>query len=123
MRRCLETREIVAAALPYEVEEGLREVHFGEWEGKTLEWLERHEAERLALRRRSPVGFRPPGGESFEDTVPRLRMVVEKIGATTPTLIIGHRGTLGVLERLLRGLPLDSQRVTPLEPGEFRVIY
>jgi hypothetical protein len=35
-------------------------------------------------------------------------------------LVIGHRGTLGVLERLLRGLPLDSKSVTPLEPGEFR---
>jgi broad specificity phosphatase PhoE len=123
MRRCLETREIVAGALPFDVENALREIHFGEWEGKTVDWLERHEPERLASRRRNPVAFRPPGGESFEDAAPRLRAVVERIRPATSTLVIGHRGTLGVLERLLRRLPLDSQSVTPLEPGEFRVIY
>jgi alpha-ribazole phosphatase len=123
MRRCLETREIVAADLPFDVEDALREIHFGEWEGKTVDWLEQHEPEGLASRRRNPVAFRPPGGESFEDTAPRLRTVVERIDPATPTLVIGHRGTLGVLERLLRYLPLDSRSVTPLEPAEFRVIY
>ena len=123
MRRCLETREIAAAALSFEIDDALREIHFGEWEGKTLEWLERNDSERLASRRRNPVAFRPPGGESFEDTAPRLRAVAERIPPETATLVIGHRGTLGVLERILRDLPLDSPSITPLEPGEFRVIY
>lgn len=120
MRRCLETLEILAPDLPFEVEHGLREVDFGAWEGKTLQWLEANDPERLAQRRRDPVAFRPPGGESFRDVAPRLRPVVAKIETGGSTLVIGHRGTLGVLERLLRGLPLHSQSVTPLEPGEFR---
>jgi broad specificity phosphatase PhoE len=122
MRRCLETRELIAPALPFEVHIGLREVDFGEWEGKTLEWLARNDAERLAQRRRAPVEFRPPGGESFRDVAPRLRSVIATIETGGGTLVIGHRGTLGVLERLLRGLPLDSTSVTPLEPGEFRTL-
>src|SRR5690348_3884474 len=72
MRRALETREIVAPGVPYEIWEALREVDFGSWEGKTLEWLERNDAERLAQRRGDPVRFRPPGGESFADAEPRL---------------------------------------------------
>jgi hypothetical protein len=36
--------------------------------------------------------------------------------------VVAHRGTLGVLERLLRKLPIDSPTVVPLEPGEYRII-
>jgi broad specificity phosphatase PhoE len=52
----------------------------------------------------------------------RVRTLLERIRADGATLVIGHRGTLGVLERLLRGLPLQSQIVRPLEPAEFHVI-
>ncbi len=122
MRRCLETRAIVAPALPFTVEPALREVHFGDWEGQTLEWVESHAPELLAARRRDPVRFRPPGGESFEDAARRLRNLAEAIRSDTPTLVIGHRVTLGILERLVRELPLESQEVRPLEPGEFRIV-
>jgi alpha-ribazole phosphatase len=122
MLRCLQTREIASPALPFTIEETLHEVRFGEWEGKTAEWLERHQPDELARRRRDPVTFRPPGGESFEDVAQRVRTLLERIRADGGTLVIGHRGTLGVLERLLRGLPLQSQIVRPLEPAEFHVI-
>lgn len=122
MKRALQTRELVAPNLPYEVCEALREVHFGDWEGKTLDWLERHDAERLQHRRRDPVRFRPPGGESFEDAAPRLRSVAERLTGDARVLVIAHRGSLGVLERLLRGLPLEAKDVAPLEPAEFRVV-
>jgi alpha-ribazole phosphatase len=122
MLRCLQTRELVASDVPLEIEPALREVDFGDWEGKTLEWAELHAPELLAQRRRDPVRFRPPGGESLEDAAVRLRALAEKMRDENGTLVIGHRVTLGILERLLRGLPLDSQLVKPLEPGEFRVV-
>ena len=122
MRRALETRDLVAPASPYEICDELREVDFGSWEGKTLEWLENNDAGRLAARRRDPVRFRPPGGESFEDAAPRLRAVAERIPNGSNVLIIGHRGSLGVLERILRGLALDAKDVTPMEPSEFRIV-
>jgi len=122
MRRCWETREIVAPALAFEIEPALREVDFGSWEGQTLESVERHSAELLAERRRDPVHFRPPGGESFEDAADRLRPLVAKLQSEDATLVIAHRVSLGILERLLRNLPLDSPLVTPLEPAEFRIV-
>jgi alpha-ribazole phosphatase len=122
MRRCLETREIVAPDVPFEVDDALREVHFGLWEGKGLEWLERFASDLLAARRRDPVAFRPPGGESFEDIAPRLQSLAEALRECDAAVVIGHRGSLGVLERLLRGLPLRSQVVERLEPAEFHVV-
>ncbi len=122
MRRCLETREIVAPGIPFEIESALREVDFGTWEGQTLEWLQDHDASGLAQRRQDPVHFRPPQGESFADVGQRLQPVVERLSQPTRWLVVGHRGTLSVLERLLRGLPLESQAVRSLEPAEFRIV-
>lgn len=122
MRRCRETREIVAPDIPFAVEPALREVHFGDWEGRTLEWVESRFPEVLARRRRDPVRFRPPGGESFEDAAGRLRELAASVRNGPSTLVIAHRVTLGILERLVRELPLDAAEVVPLEPGEFRIV-
>jgi alpha-ribazole phosphatase len=124
MRRCIETLEIVAPRLAYRCDERLREVDFGAWEGRTLEWLETNDAAGLAHRRRDPVHFRPPQGESFADKSVHLRPFAEdlRLVAAANVLVVAHRGTLGVLERVLRDLPLESQAVTPLEPGEFHIL-
>lgn len=124
MRRCVETLAIVAPQVPYCCDERLREVDFGTWEGRTLEWLEINEPGGLAHRRRDPVHFRPPNGESFADKSLLLRPFAGELRQLKArhVLVVAHRGTLGVLERILRDLPLESQDVTPLEPGEFHVV-
>jgi broad specificity phosphatase PhoE len=122
MQRALETRELAAPDVPYELVPSLREVDFGSWEGKTLDWVERNEPDLLAARRRDPVRFRPPGGENFEDAALRLSSLTERLRSARATLVIGHRVTLGILERLLLDLPLDSPAVAPLEPSEFRTV-
>lgn len=122
MRRCLETREIVAPHTPFEIDTALREIDFGTWEGETLEWLQANDPSGLAQRRRDPVHFRPPQGENFADVAQRLRPVVETLRSPLRWLVVAHRGTLGVLERLLRDLPLESQVVKGLEPAQFRIV-
>jgi broad specificity phosphatase PhoE len=122
MRRCLETRELAAPALPFAIEPALREVDFGSWEGRTLEWAEDHAPEMLAGRRRDPVHFRPPDGESIADVAKRLGPLAERLHGDDAILVIGHRLTLGILERLLRNLPLDSQSIIGLATAEFRIV-
>jgi broad specificity phosphatase PhoE len=122
MRRALETREIAAPAIPFEVDDALREVDFGSFEGKNLEWLEANAADLLAHRRRDPVDFRPPGGESIRDAAGRVRPLAARLQRERNVLVIGHRVTLGILERLLRDLPLGSGFVEPLAPAEFRIV-
>lgn len=122
MQRCLETRELVVPAVPFETEPALREVDFGEWEGKTLNWAQNNAAELLAQRRSDPVRFRPPGGESIEDAALRLHPLAQWLRDRQRTLVIAHRLSLGILERLLRDLPLDSKEVMQLEPAEFRIV-
>lgn len=120
MLRCLQTREIVVPATPFRVDDALREIDFGAWEGKTLEWVEQHAPDELERRRQDPARFRPPEGENFMDVAERLQDLAAELQRSSGVLVVAHRGTLGVLERLLRGLPIDSRAVTPLEPAEFR---
>ncbi|MBV8149720.1 MAG: histidine phosphatase family protein [Candidatus Eremiobacteraeota bacterium] len=123
MRRCTESLAIIAPGVACESRDALREVDFGDWNGKTREWLLVHDPEGLAQRAADPANFRPKGGESFADVAIRLQPFAGSIeGDERNVLIVGHRGTLGVLERLLRGLSLDSSEVAPLETGEFRVL-
>ncbi|MEO6836494.1 MAG: histidine phosphatase family protein [Candidatus Tumulicola sp.] len=124
MRRCVETLALVAPHVEFRCEDALREVDFGEWEGRTLEWLEMHDPEGVARRRRDPVTFRPARGESFLDVSRRLQPFATAVRAQArkSILLVGHRGTLGVLERMLRNIPLDSREPAPLEPGEYHIV-
>jgi broad specificity phosphatase PhoE len=122
MLRCLETRALIAPQIAFAVVPALREVDFGTWEGHTQQWAEEHAPELLAARRKDPVHFRPPGGESIADAAERLRPLATSLGHDESTLIVSHRLTLGIFERLIRGLPLDSKSVEPLETAQFRVV-
>jgi broad specificity phosphatase PhoE len=122
--RCRQTSAIVAPSIEAQIDQRLAEVNFGEWEGRTKAWLEEHQAEALRRRRQDPVNFRPPGGESFAQVAVRLQPLATALRGKDAEriLVVAHRGTLGVLERLLRDIPLNSQNVVPMEPGEFRTI-
>ena len=123
MRRCLETVQLAAPHLRCEIRDELREIDFGAWEGMTIEALQSRDPGAVARRRRDPVRFRPPGGESFEDVARRLETLAGELRAMrAPVLVVSHRGTLGVLERLLRDLPLQSREVVPLDPAELRIV-
>lgn len=122
MRRCLETRALVVPELPFTIEATLREVDFGQWEGQTLDWVERTQPQLLVQRRADPVHFRPPDGESIEQAAARLRPLADRLRDDDATLVIGHRVALSIFERLLRGLPLESKDVVGLQPAEFRIV-
>ncbi|HYL27316.1 MAG TPA: histidine phosphatase family protein [Candidatus Nitrosotalea sp.] len=122
MRRAMQTRAIVAPEVPFEIEPGLREVSFGSWEGRSPDEVEAVMPGAIAARRAAPALYRPPGGESIEDAAARLQPIAERLERMQNTLVIGHRIALGILERLLRADPLDSQLVIGLQPAEFRIV-
>jgi broad specificity phosphatase PhoE len=121
MKRCIETARLAFPGRIPAVCDHLREINFGDWELLTASEIEERFPGQLAKRRKQPVSFRPPHGESFADVAARLNLVLPKLKAKQ-CAVVSHRGTLSVLERLLLKLPLESQDVRPLHPAETRSV-
>lgn len=93
--RARQTADIHKNALGLDVEylDDLREVSFGDFECHTLDQLEEKYPGEWAKRQADRWNYRPPGGESNKDAVPRARRVAERIGLWSepePLLIVAH---------------------------------
>lgn len=69
------------------------EQNFGDWTGRKHDELAAAGGETYAQFWGDPARGRPPGGESFEDQVARVRQGLSRIGAGSTTLVV-HSGTI-----------------------------
>lgn len=69
------------------------EQDFGDWTGGLHDELAATGGEAYAQFWSDPARGRPPGGESFEDQVARVRLGLSRIGAGPATLVV-HSGTI-----------------------------
>ncbi|MHC2620631.1 alpha-ribazole phosphatase [Bradyrhizobium huanghuaihaiense] len=69
------------------------EQDFGDWTGRRHDELAASGGEAYAQFWSDPARLRPPGGESFEDQVARVRLGLSRIGAGSATLVV-HSGTI-----------------------------
>lgn len=95
MQRARETMEILRHQLglpakEYRVDERLKELTFGEWEGFTWREVRKAERELALMRERDKWSFVPPGGESYKMLAERVRPVLE--GLTRETVLVSHGG-------------------------------
>lgn len=87
--RARRTAEAVAAACaaPLQVESGLREIDFGQWEGRTLAEVRQGWPEELAAWR-SGAAMAPPGGESVGDVAARVALVRQALAGRHPGAVL-----------------------------------
>ena len=89
----------------------LREVYFGDWEGKSFLEIRAQYPELLTKREADLVGFEPPGGgESIgrlaERVMPGFREILEKSGEKN-ILLVAHGAVNRVILCDALGLPLN----------------
>ncbi|WP_405493417.1 bifunctional RNase H/acid phosphatase [Streptomyces sp. NBC_00096] len=113
LRRCRETAQAVADRLGLEVtvEEGLREVDFGAWEGLTFAEARERFPEDLQAWLDSPRAAPTGGGESFQTATRRIsatrdRLLAEHAGRTV--LLVSHVTPVKILVRLALGAPPEA---------------
>ncbi|MFF7631937.1 bifunctional RNase H/acid phosphatase [Kitasatospora sp. NPDC008050] len=113
MLRARQTAEAVAVrlGLPVRIEEGLRELDFGAWEGLTFaEVQERHPEDLnawLASTKARPTG----SSESFAALTQRVGVARDKILARyagRTVLVVSHVSPIKTLARLALGAPPDA---------------
>jgi len=107
LARARETMEIVRAALgldpvQYQLDDRLKEIHYGAWEGFTDVELADREPQLFAQRQADLWQFVVPDGESYA-------LLSERVGewlATLdqPTLVVAHGGVGRVLRHRLLGI-------------------
>jgi len=110
LRRSWEAARIVAGATPVRLEEGLREIDFGRWEGLTdAEIATRDPVLHREWRERAP-GFEYPGGElraEFRGRVMRAFERIEGSGAEG-ALVVVHKGVIRAIAERLLAKPLPD---------------
>ena len=96
--------------LPLATDSRLREMHFGEWEGKR--WAEVEASHALEAKRWGENWFdaRVPGGESYPDVAARASAWLSDFLSTpqSPTVVYSHSGTIRALLCVIFNRPLHT---------------
>jgi probable phosphoglycerate mutase len=106
--RARETMEIMRATLgldpiTYGLDDRLKEIGYGEWEGWTLAEIMARDPHLLARREHDKWGFAPPGGESYRALARRVGSWYA--GIARDTVVTAHAGIARALMTNLNVLP------------------
>lgn len=102
-----------ATGLALQIRDGLQEMNFGEWEGKSKEEVDYRLGEDFDRWKTEPAWNPPTGGESAVQVASRAMAVIAEIETKYPTgnvLIFSHKTTLRVLLCSLLGMDLGRYR-------------
>ncbi|WP_328790648.1 MULTISPECIES: bifunctional RNase H/acid phosphatase [unclassified Streptomyces] len=113
LRRCRETAQAVAdrLGLTVTVEEGLREVDFGAWEGLTFAEVQQRFPDDLQAWLDSPKAAPTGGGESFMSATRRISATRDRLlsaHAGRTVLLVTHVTPVKILVRLALGAPPEA---------------
>ncbi|MFJ9465277.1 histidine phosphatase family protein [Viridibacillus arvi] len=93
------------------LDEDLREINAGEWQGMTLSNIESTFPEQYVAYYEQPEQFKPTSGESFHDVEKRVLSVLNRIIEAAPegnVLIVTHSVVKKLLINYFKGNPLNS---------------
>ena len=107
LRRASESARIIAEAydVPLVIDTGLREMHFGEWEGRTWDEIALADGERLRYWTDNWTRATPPGGESLDVFARRVATALARIH---DGVVVSHAGWIRVAVSTLLGENLAS---------------
>ena len=91
LRRALETARLLARGAPVEIVDDLREITYGEWDGKTWAGIEAEYPELARRKLENWRGVTPPGGEGWEDFAARVEGAFQRIArGPRPVAVVAH---------------------------------
>ncbi len=113
LSRCHKFAEALADTLSigFTVEDNLKEIGFGTWEGRTPDDIKANEGDALERFLKDPVNNRPEGAEPLDDFADRVWTVYESILENHPgehVLVIAHAGVIRAITSKILGMALDD---------------
>jgi probable phosphoglycerate mutase len=118
--RARTTMELVRARLKlppdqYTIDDRLREIAYGDWEGSTLAQMQASDPALFARRHADKWTVPPPGGETYADV--QARVTDWYNGLTADTVAVAHGGTARALMVALGVESPDSAADLTIEQG------
>lgn len=112
LARCRVFAEMLAErhGLPLALDERLREVGFGEWEGKSAAEIEAAAPGTLGRFKADPVNARPEGAEPLADFHARVAAALDDLlaqHAGQHVLLVGHAGVMRMALAWALRIPLE----------------
>ncbi len=94
------------------VEDGLKEIGYGTWEGRHETEIRANDPAAYATWTGDPGARSPPGGESGYTIAARAMPIIERIAETHAgeVLIFSHKATIRIITCALLGIPLSRFR-------------
>ena len=113
LSRCREFAEELSQQrdLPLAVEDSLSEIHFGAWEGLSMQAVHESEPKRLAAFWADPLNNTPPEAESlsaFRSRVLQAWSDIVRRHAGEHLLITAHGGVNRIIMAEVLGMPLEN---------------
>jgi broad specificity phosphatase PhoE len=118
--RARQTMELVRGVLQlplsaYAIDDRLREIGYGQWEGSTLAEMQAQDPELFAQRQIEKWTVSPPGGESYVSV--QTRMTDWYRSLTADTVAVAHGGTARALMVALGFETPDTAADLTIEQG------
>jgi broad specificity phosphatase PhoE len=115
LRRCRDTAKPLSAAVGLEIQirDGLREISYGQWEGKPPEEVSRRFHDEYVRWMADPGWNRPSGGERGVDVARRSASVlneIERKHASGNVLVVSHKATIRIMLCSLLGIDVGRYR-------------
>jgi probable phosphoglycerate mutase len=104
---------LASSGLDAHLEYGLREIGYGDWEGRTEAHIQQEDPEAYAAWNSDPAVYAPPGGESGYAIAARALPVVDRIRNAHKDghiVIYSHKATIRVITCALLGLHVGRFR-------------
>jgi probable phosphoglycerate mutase len=100
LKRARSTMELVRGTLKmppgdYAIDDRLREIGYGQWEGSTLDEVRQADPKLFVARERDKWTMSPPGGESYVSVQARVSDWYSRLA--TDTVAVAHGGTARAL--------------------------
>jgi alpha-ribazole phosphatase len=113
LKRCLEFSQELADELqiPYRIEDNLKEIGFGDWEGKTPDEILAEDSEALKHFYQDPVNNRPDGAEPLDTFSLRVWQAYQDVAEqhkNQHVLIVAHAGVARAISANILQISLDK---------------
>lgn len=125
LERAMETARPLAQARKLAIQkcEGIGEVHYGDWTGRSLKVLSRTKLWKVVQRQPSAMEF--PGGETIRGVQARALAAIEDIARRHPkdwVALFSHGDVIKLIAAYYLGMPLDTFQRILISTGSISAI-